>query len=96
MEETFVDWVYETLTDVLDEEYRLPEVENAFDLGKPCQLLYAEVYDAYSKLCEKYGVNYDEDAEKIIGSMSDICRELCYKMYEYGAKYGPQKKRSAE
>lgn len=96
MEETFVDWVYDTLTGVLNEEYCLPEVENAFSSGMPCDHMYADVYENYQRICEKYAVDYDNDVEGIINSMFQIARELGYKMYEYGAKYGMQKTLPAE
>ena len=88
MEETFVDWVYDTLTGVLNEDYCLPKVENAFAPGMPCDQMYADVYDDYQRICEKYAVDHDNDVERIIDSMFCIARELGYKMYEYGAKYG--------
>ena len=76
MEETFVDWVYDTLTGVLREEYCLPEVENAFSPGMPCDHAYANVLNKYQRVCEKYGVDYDNDVEEIINSMLQISREL--------------------
>lgn len=66
----------------------MPEVENAFEEGKPCQKLYTEVYEAYGKICKKYDVMYDEDAENIIYCWMEIAQILGYKMYEYSAKYG--------
>lgn len=88
MEQTFVDWVYDTLTGVLNEEHCLPEVENAFAPGEPCDQMYADVYDAYQRICEQYGISCGKDIERIIDLMFRIARELGYKMYAYGAKYG--------
>ncbi len=96
MEETFVDWVYDTLTGVLREEYCLPEVENAFSPGMPCDHAYTNVLNKYQRVCEKYGVDYDNDVEEIINSMLQISRELGLKMYTYGAKYAIQKKQIPE
>ena len=90
MEETFVERVYETLTDMLLEEYRLPGVENAFADGAPCDELYNDVQESYLRLCERYGVGSDNDVEEIINDMLDICRILGCKMYEYGARFGAQ------
>ena len=88
MEISFVDWVYETLTDVLLEEYRLPGVENAFEVGSPCDRLYADVQESYRRICERNGVDFDDDVESIINDLLDICQILGHKMYEYGVKFG--------
>ena len=88
MEDSFVEWVYDSLTDALADDYRLPEVENVFECGKPCDILYQRVYDAYERICEKHHVEYDDDVEGIINDLLFLARELGCKMYEYGAKYG--------
>lgn len=96
MEEAFVDCVYNTLIGVLDDAYCIPDVKNEFATGMPCEKMYEDVYNSYQKICEKYGINFDIDVEKIIDSMSQIGRELGYKMYEYGAKFGLQEKPPAD
>lgn len=45
--------------------------------------------DAYSRICARLGQeNEDTDVEIIINSLLSIQKELCFKMYEYGAKFG--------
>lgn len=90
MAETFAEWVYDSLTDVLREDYRIAEVENAFEPGKPCEQMYADVYEAYKKICNKYGVEYDDDVEMIINTLLNLSREVGCKMYAYGVRFGIQ------
>ena len=80
--------VYQTLTDSLIEDYRIPEVENAFAVNSPCAKLYAEIYRANHRLCARLGqTNADPDVELIIDNLLEINRILCLKMYDYGQKY---------
>ena len=67
----------------------VPGVENLFEEGKKCALLYKEVYDAQRRLEKRLGVEmYDKDVETIIAALTDIQKELRFKMYLYGAKFG--------
>ena len=94
MSEDFVEWVYDSLTGSLKEEYRLPGVENAFKTGKYCDIKYTEVYKANVRLNKRLGVpdeTEDRDVNIIIDSMLDIQRELCCQMYRLGACFGLKK-----
>lgn len=85
----FTERVYDSLCGQL--VHPLPDVEDAFEEGKLCDRKYAEMLDAYQRLCLRLGKeNADEDVEIIIGAFFEIQRELCRKMYEYGAKFGFQ------
>ena len=89
MDMSFVEDVYETLQGETNQGFMVPGVENAFEEGKLCNTLYKEIFAAQRRLEERLQVDpYDEDVEKIITAMMDIQRELCFKMYEYGAKFG--------
>ena len=89
MGDQFIENVYETLQGETSPGFRIPGVENAFDEGKKCAILYKEVYDAERRLEERLDVEpYDDDVEKIIKALLDIQKELCFKMYRYGAKFG--------
>lgn len=89
MQENFTQTVYETMIGVLKQEYRVPGVSNEYEPGKPCDLLYKEVYDANCRLCQRLGIPCDdEDVETIISNMFDIQQILCLRMYEYGVKFG--------
>ena len=89
MVEQFIENVYETLQGETNPAFMVPGVENAFDEGKKCALLYKEVYHAQRRLETRLDVDpYDEDVEKIITALLDIQKELCFKMYRYGAQFG--------
>ena len=89
MDMSFVEDVYETLQGETKPGFMVPGVENAFDEGEPCDLLYKEVYAAQRRLEKRLQVDpYDADVEKIITALMDIQKILCFKMYEYGAKFG--------
>lgn len=63
-----------------------------FEEGKECELMYGEMLNPYSRLCERLGVkNEDADVEVIIHSLMNICDNLCCRMYEYGAEFGMPK-----
>ena len=80
----FVEEVYDSLQGQLVTP--VPGVENAFEEGKPCEQNYRKMLDAYARLCNRLGVgDEDEDAEIMISSLLAIQRELCMKMYAYGA-----------
>lgn len=81
--------IYELMIGLYDLKIlQFPEsevVEDEFLEGKPCAELYGRVYDAHLRLCERLGVDEDEDIETIINCMNDITRILAMKMYDYGA-----------
>jgi hypothetical protein len=89
MENAFITDVYNTLRGHLLPDHQIPGVENVFTPGKRCDLLYSKVYDAQRRLEQRLGVQeYDSDVETIIESLTQIQKELCYCMYQYGAKFG--------
>ena len=89
---TFAEIVYESLCGEL--LCGLAEIENAFDDGKPCEKWYCEMLDAYERLLTRLNEEeFDPDAEIMIDSLLRIQKELCLRMYSYGAKYGEQEVR---
>ena len=67
-------------------------VENAFAEDELCDIRYTEAYDAARRICERLGVADDPDMETVFRCFSEIQRELCLKMYTYGAKFeNPEK-----
>lgn len=89
MFESKVEWAYATMACFLKEEYKMPGVEDAFTMGSYCESRYRDIWDAYARIREKLGVkDEDEDMELIIGAFEDVQRELCFRMYHYGAKFG--------
>ena len=89
MKDAFILDVYNTLQGHLQPEYQISGVENAFASGKKYDLLYAQVYAAQRRLEQRLGAGeYDADVEAIISGLLEIQKELCVRMYCYGAKFG--------
>ena len=82
-------WAYETMACHVVEEYRMSGVEDAFAEGSYCMSRYHVAMDAYDRLRDRLGVvDEDEDVEIILNALEEIQRELCYRMYRYGAMFG--------
>ena len=89
MRQDYMEWAYETMACGLMEAYRMPGVENAFSGDDYCLERYGDVLEAYGSLCQRLGTGEDDtDVERIINAFLDIQRELCYRMYRYGARFG--------
>lgn len=72
------------------EKYPVPEskiVENEYEEGKVCGVLYREVYYANRRVCEKLGVEEDSDVEIIIRNLLEIAEYQSLKMYDYGRTF---------
>lgn len=79
--------VFDTLTDALCEEHKIPGVKNAFAPGTACNELYRQIYHANRRLCQRLGqIDEDPDVELIINNFMEINRILCLEMYRYGKK----------
>lgn len=89
MQQSFMERVYETMTDEVSEEYMIPGVEYAFAEGSYCMDLYDNAYNAYRRLCIRLKAgDEDPDLEIIFNSFLGMQMDLCYRMYRYGAKFG--------
>lgn len=62
------------------------QISNMFKEGEACGILYKQVYAANVRICERFGVDKDEDVEMIICALSDIMRLVSMKMYDYGVE----------
>ena len=64
-------------------------VEDEFLEGKACERAYTEIMSAYQRLCQRLGVNgeEDKDIEVIINNYELITEYLCMKMFDYGAMF---------
>lgn len=92
---SFMQDVYDTMQGVFESDVLVAGVEPAFTVGKKCEQLYGQVYDAERRLEERLGVSgHDPDVECIIRAMTDIQEELCFRMYYYGAKFGMRDERT--
>lgn len=92
MHDDFIENVYLTLQGVIAEKFRVKDVENAFEDGSACASYYAQMQEAYARLCTRLGsAQEDGDVEQIIHSLMCITDILAYKMYEYGVRFGEGK-----
>ena len=88
MHDEKIEDIYCTLTGVMQDEFCVPGVENLFTEGSLCANLYAQMLDAYERLCERLGVkDEDGDVEIIINSLMTIEQNVSKKMFEYGVKF---------
>lgn len=75
--------IYNLMTGLYNlQAVQIPEsviVEDEFQEGNPCEVLYGRMYDARERLCERLGVEEDKDIEAIINSMEGIARILALK-----------------
>ena len=93
LRQDYVEWAYETLVCGVIEKDQMPGVVYAFSGEDVCLKRYGDVLDAYKRLCARLGtLDEDEDVETIINAFMDIERELCYRMYRYGAQFGMGKR----
>ncbi len=87
MDRAFIEKVYLSMTGELVSP--IPGVNNAFAEGEECSRLYESTYCACIRILERLGVkDDDEDLETIICCMQSIQKELCQRMFEYGAAFG--------
>jgi len=88
-----VEAIYETLSGLRLPEAEVPGIEDAYAEGSVCWRNYAEVLDAYQRLCVRLHTDEeDTDVETIINNMFTIEKELCIKMFYYGLEYGRKEK----
>lgn len=89
MDREFAEWIYDSLMGSLTDVCRCREVEDLFEEGKPCEVLYGQMLDAYWRLCERLEeeAEADDDGEIMINAMLDIMRIVGLKMFECGQKF---------
>lgn len=91
MEGNIVEQIYETLMGFTAKGYQYPGVENAFAVGKDCDSLYTQVYEAYDRICRNNLDQENEDVECIMDNLMEICRIIGFKMFGYGMKFANHK-----
>lgn len=82
--EMWLDQIYETVMGLREEGYAAKGIENLFAEGKPCDRLYAQVYDAKNRVNRKLGGEENPDLEQMIQNLLEITKIVGYKMYSYG------------
>ena len=79
--------IYGTLLGELLPEYAVPGIEDAFAPGSFCDKKYAEMRDAYQRLCLRLGVREeDPDLEIMVNSLTDIQHHIAGEMFRLGKK----------
>ena len=82
--------IYDLMNEMLDFKDNPTEeckfVEDEFLEGKVCERAYTEIMSAYQRLCQRLGVDREEDKdiEVIINNYELITEYLCMKMFDYG------------
>ncbi|WP_455619815.1 hypothetical protein [Eisenbergiella sp.] len=81
--------IYDLMNGNLDLENNSVEesryIEDEFAEGKVCYTAYAEILEAYQRICQRLGVGEEDgDVEIIINNFNVIMEYLCMKMYDYG------------
>ncbi len=59
-------------------------VNSAFTDGAPCDILYDQMLDAYSRISPDQN---DPDVEVIINNLLEIQRHIALKMFQYGVHF---------
>lgn len=89
--EVWKEWIFELMTDAVNiEQYPVEEsryIENIFAEGSVCDNTYQEVYDAKCRLCQRLGVQEDEDVERIIIDLLTIGKYMSMRMFDYGVLF---------
>ncbi len=89
MQESFIELVYLTLQGELIPEYAIEDVEDIFVQDGIGIQLYSKAMDAYARVCKRLGMkDEDPDLDDIIRNMEALEKEIAFRMYRYGAKFG--------
>lgn len=86
----FSQQVYDTLTDELLDEYRVPGVENAYAQGSICSSLYEKAVHAGWALSQQIGAQHDDmcpEIQQMMDCMMEMQKILCLKMFAYGVQF---------
>ena len=74
---------------MLGESSPIDGINDAFAEGSFCAEQYEIMWKAYTRLLDRLNQpGEDPDIEIIRGTLSSIQRELCRRMYQYGAQFG--------
>ena len=99
--EEFVERVYLSAIGMIRNNCAIPGVNNLFAPGEKCDQLYAQVRDAYERVCKRLGgcdgeshdeIAEDSDLNDILNLMDRICQEVAFEMFRCGALFSPQDK----
>ena len=83
-----MEWAYESMACFVEQKHRMPGVEDAFAKGSDCEARYQQIWDTYERLRDRLGAEEIADLDRMINTFDELQRELCYRMYRYGAQFG--------
>lgn len=90
MHKDFIEDVYHSALGVLTAP--VLGIDDAFAPGEQCEIWYNLMLDACERLSCRLGTQYeDRDVETIRYTMECIQKELCKRMFCYGALFAQQK-----
>ncbi len=73
--------IYQTMLGLLEEEYCVPGVEDAFAPGSLCAREYEAMREAYDRVCRRLGKEEDRDLDEMVYALEQIQEELCRRFY---------------
>ena len=59
-------------------------VQDEWEKGKPCEILYQQAYEAAQRICQRLQEEEDEDIYTIFHAMLRITEYFSLQMYDYG------------
>ena len=63
------------------------EIEDLFEEGKPCDVLYERLFEAKERILLKLGLDECRDMEEILCCEDEICMYVALRMFDYGVEY---------
>lgn len=89
MQKILAEAVFDTLCGEAIPASCVPGVDNAFEPGSLCDSRYEAAMEAYARLRLRLNSGEeDEDVECILSALLGNTRELCLRMFAYGAAFG--------
>ena len=89
MEQKLENRVYATLLGeyMMNPEYRVPGVPNAFGPDSECTRLYDRMDEIRQRLWQRLDSPEDEDVEQLINCLEAIRDQLCLEMFRQGRRF---------
>lgn len=81
------DFIYDLMTGEINRGVEGNPLEDIIPEDKFFEVTMEEIYEARIWICDKMGLDLDENADLhiITDNYSALCRYLCKKMFSYGA-----------
>ena len=75
--------LYETVTGQISDNFAVLGAENVFADGKPCDILYAQVQEACTRICQELGMEESADLVFIVDSMDKISKAVAQEVFRF-------------